>query len=108
MLSQASRCSIVVSLFPGVLGFVKNKNKELPNGTNHVTYVKLKVYPKIFFHRRAQCAYSSSPHGYSSIPMKHLVKNIAISKTDILKIYTSPFLEPTFPTSSIHFIIANC
>lgn len=40
MLSQASHRSIVMSLFSGVLGFVKNKNKELQNGTNSVTYIK--------------------------------------------------------------------
>lgn len=40
MLSQESHWSIVMSLFFGVLGFVKNKNKELQNETNSVTYVK--------------------------------------------------------------------
>lgn len=29
-----------MSLFSGVLGFVENKNKELQNGTNSVTYIK--------------------------------------------------------------------
>lgn len=40
MLSQESHWSIVMSLFFGVLGFVKNKNKELQNETNSVTYIK--------------------------------------------------------------------